>query len=121
MNNLSKMKLVVTSTSLAAALIALSVAPGFAGNATPAAVADAAAIYAEKCAKCHGPDGKGVDKYKKQGIEDFTDAKFQKGYTDAKIAAVINNGKGDFMPAWKGKLKPAEVTALVKHIRSLKK
>jgi cytochrome c oxidase cbb3-type subunit 3 len=120
MKNLSKMKLAVTSMALAAALITLPVGSGFAGNTAPAAVADAAAIYAEKCAKCHGADGKGVEKYKKQGIEDFTDAKFQKGYTDVKIAAAINNGKGDFMPAWKGKLKPAEVTALVKYIRTLK-
>lgn len=124
MKNLSKAKLVVTSAALIAALIAAAVGSGFASSTTPATPAtfeDAAAIYAAKCAKCHGADGKGVEKYKKQGVEDFTDAKFQKSYTDAKIAAAINNGKGDFMPAWKGKLKPAEVAALVKYIRSLKK
>ncbi|MEP7338626.1 MAG: c-type cytochrome, partial [Acidobacteriota bacterium] len=116
MKNPSKLKLAVISMALTAALMALSVSSSSA-SATPAAFEDAAAIYAAKCAKCHGADGKGVEKYKKQGIEDFTDAKFQKGHTDAKIAAAINNGKGDFMPAWKGKLKPAEVTALVKYIR----
>src|SRR5262245_4016079 len=107
MNNLSKVKLALVSTALAAALIALSVGSGFASNPTPAAAADAAAIYAEKCAKCHGPDGKGVDKYKKQGMEDMTTAKWQSANTDAKITTAIKNGKGDFMPAWKGKLKPA--------------
>ena len=120
MNNLSKVKLAVTSTVLAAAILALSVGSGFASNPMPAA-ADAAAIYAEKCAKCHGPDGKGVDKYKKQGMEDMTTAKWQSANSDVKISTVIKNGKGDFMPAWKGKLKPAEITALVKYIRTLKK
>lgn len=119
MKNFSKAKLIVISMALATALIALSVGSGFA--TAPVAFQNAAAIYAEKCAKCHGADGKGVDKFKKQGVEDFTDAKFQSGHTDAKIAADIRNGKGDFMPAWKGKLKPAEITALVKHIRGFAK
>lgn len=119
MKNMSKAKLVILSMSLAAALIAVSVGSSFA--TTPAVFQDGAAIYAAKCAKCHGADGKGVDKFKKQGAEDMSDAKWQKAHTDAKITAAINNGKGDFMPAWKGKLKPAEVKALVAHIRSLKK
>jgi len=121
MKNPSKLKLVILSMTLAVALIAGAVGSGFAGNATPVAAEDAAAIYTAKCAKCHGADGKGVDKYKKQGMEDMTTAKWQAANTNAKITAAINNGKGDFMPAWKGKLKPAEVTALVKYIRGLKK
>jgi cytochrome c oxidase cbb3-type subunit 3 len=119
MKNFSKAKLILVSTALITALIALSVGPSLA--TTPVTFQDGAAVYAAKCAKCHGADGKGVEKFKKQGVEDFTDPKFQKGHTDAKIAADINNGKGDFMPAWKGKLKPAEVTALVKHIRGFGK
>ena len=121
MKNLSNVKLAVVSTVFVAALITISGAAGYASNPMPAAAADAAAIYAEKCAKCHGPDGKGVDKYKKQGMEDMTTAKWQSANTDAKISSVIKNGKGDFMPPWKDKLKPAEITAMVKYIRSLKK
>ena len=121
MKNLSKLKFAVTSMALVATLVALSVGASVAGSTTPATFEDAAAIYAAKCAKCHGPDGKGVDKYKKQGMEDMTTANWQKANSDAKITAAINKGKGDFMPAWKGKLKPAEITALVKYIRSLKK
>ena len=120
MKNMDKVKLAAITSALTAVLIAMSVGSN-AASATPIAFEDGAAIYAAKCAKCHGADGKGVEKYKKQGIEDFTDAKFQKNHTDAKIAAAINNGKGDFMPARKGKLKPAEVTAVVKHIRGMKK
>lgn len=116
---MNKVKLTIFTTTLAAALIALSVG-GFA-TTTPVAFQDGAKLYADKCAKCHNADGTGNAKYKKQGIEDMSNATWQKNHSDAKIAAAINNGKGDFMPAWKGKLKPAEVTAVVKHIRSLKK
>jgi cytochrome c6 len=121
MKNLNNLKLAVISITLAVALIALSVGSSFATGTAPVAFQDGAAIYAEKCAKCHNADGKGAEKQKKNGVQDFTAAKWQKANTDAKIAAAINNGKGDFMPAWKGKLKPAEVTALVKHIRSFGK
>lgn len=119
MKNPSKVKLVVVSMAMAAALVGLPVGSSFA--TTPAAFQDGAALYAAKCAKCHNADGKGNDKYKKQGIEDMSNAAWQKNHSDAKITAAISNGKGDFMPAWKGKMKPAEITAVVKHIRSLKK
>lgn len=116
---MNKVKLTIFAATLAAALGALSVG-GFA-TTTPVVFQDGAKLYAEKCAKCHNADGTGNAKYKKQGIEDMSNAAWQKNHTDAKIRADILNGKGDFMPAWKGKMKPAEVTAVVKHIRSLKK
>lgn len=116
---MNKVKLTIITTTLAAALIALSVG-GFA-TTTPVVFQDGAAVYAEKCAKCHGADGKGVDKFKKQGVKDMTTDAWQKANTDVKITAAINNGKGEFMPAWKGKIKAADVKALVKHIRGLKK
>lgn len=116
---MNKVKLTIFTATLAAALIALSVG-GFA-TTTPVVFQDGAKIYAEKCAKCHLPDGKGAEKFKKSGIEDFSAAGWQKAHTDAKITAAINNGKGDLMPAWKGKLKAEEVKAVVAHIRKLKK
>src|SRR5262245_12317831 len=79
-------------------------------NASPAAsnrvaiAPDAAAIFQAKCAKCHGQDGKGTEKYKKEGQKDFTDASWQKTRADAQLVESITNGKGDFMPPWKGKL-----------------
>jgi mono/diheme cytochrome c family protein len=119
MKTFSKSKLIMVSMALVLALITLSAGSSLA--TTPVTFQDAAANYTAKCSKCHGADGKGADKFKKQGVKDFTDAKWQKDWTDAKITAAINNGKGDFMPAWKGKLKPAEITALVKHIRGFGK
>ncbi|HKX27210.1 MAG TPA: c-type cytochrome [Blastocatellia bacterium] len=82
---------------------------------------DAAAIFKTKCAKCHGEDGKGLEKYKKVGQEDFTDSGFQKKHTDAQLSASINNGEGDFMPAWKGRLTPVEIKAMVAYVREFGK
>ena len=82
---------------------------------------DAAATYTAKCAKCHGADGKGVAKYKKQGQKDFTDPDWQKSRTDAQLTEAINNGKGDFMPAWKGKLSTEEIKALAAYVRAFGK
>jgi hypothetical protein len=62
-----------------------------------------------------------MEKYKKIGQEDFTDPEFQKKYNDAKLTGFINNGEGPLMPAWKGTLKPAEIKALVAHIRAFGK
>ena len=82
---------------------------------------DAAATYTARCAKCHGADGRGVEKYKKQGAKDFTEAKWQKSRTDAQLTTTISNGKGDVMPAWKTKLSADEIKALVAHIRAFGK
>lgn len=73
----------------------------------------AAAIYEKDCARCHGADGKGI---KSLEPPDFTDAKWQASKTDKQLIAGINNGEG-VMPAFKDKLTPAQVTALVKHVR----
>ncbi len=124
MNNFRKVKLTIVSISIAAAIIAASVAGLSASSvASPAApaVVDANAIYAAKCQKCHGADGKGVPKYKKSGQKDFTDAAWQKSESDAKLTAAINKGKGDFMPGFKGKLTPEEIKALVGKVRAFKK
>ncbi len=86
-----------------------------------AAAPDAAAIYTAKCAKCHGSDGSGVEKYKKKGVKDFTDAKWQKSRSDAQFTASISNGKGEVMPAWKAKLSAAEIKALVGFVRAFKR
>ena len=73
----------------------------------------AATIYQKDCAKCHGPDGKGI---KTLEPPDFTDAKWQASKTDKQLIAGINNGEG-VMPSFKDKLTAAQISALVKHVR----
>ena len=87
---------------------------------TPAAddLAFARANYAQHCAACHGEQGNG-------GIVKVEDLKLKvpslkeghaTKHTDEQLTKKINNG-GDGMPAFKDKLKPEEVTDLVRFVR----
>ena len=93
--------------------------------AAPAAFAggsgsDGAAIYKSKCAMCHGPDGAGQTTMGKNlKLRDLRSAEVQK-QTDAELAKWIADGKGK-MPAYKGKLTPADIDAVVAFIRTLKR
>jgi len=82
--------------------------------------ADGAAVYKAKCASCHGPDGAGQTAIgKKLNLRDLGSAEVQK-QTDAELHAWTADGKGK-MPAYKGKLTDADITALVSFIRTMKK
>ena len=88
--------------------------------AAPVLYADGAATYKAKCAMCHGPDGAGQTTMGKNlKLRDLRSADVQK-QTDAELVKWIADGKGK-MPAYKGKLTPAEIDALVAFIRTLKK
>ena len=88
--------------------------------------ADAKANWANNCAQCHGPTGKGDTKMGKMvGAMDLTDPKKQASFTDAKATQSIKegvkqNGKTT-MKAFGGKLSDDEIKALVAYVRSLKK
>ena len=80
--------------------------------------ADAAALWAQNCASCHGKDGSGATAMgKKLGVKDYSK---DQGFSDAEAANVIKNGKGK-MKAYKDKLSDGDVKALVAYVRSLKK
>jgi len=78
---------------------------------------DGEALYKQKCAMCHAPDGKGYSAIK---TPDFTSPKWQESKTDKEIADTIKNGKpGTPMKSFADQLKEGEIEALVKYIRSL--
>jgi cytochrome c553 len=88
--------------------------------------ADAAANWTDKCAKCHGADGKGDTKMgKKLSIADLTDAKTQSGFTDEQALKAIKEGLKD--KSGKVAMKPIEglsdsdAQGLVAFVRTLKK
>lgn len=85
------------------ALAALSIAG--------AAHADAA-LYAKKCASCHGKDGKPSAVGKKMGAGDLTATKL----SESEIVGVISGGKGK-MTAYKDKLTEAEIQSLAKYVK----
>jgi len=87
---------------------------------------DGKALYEKDCAKCHGPDGKGQGAMgKRLGCKDYTDAKVQDELKDEAIVKAIKEGYTN--KDGKQVMKPAEgvsdadVQALVKYFRSLKK
>ncbi|MBK7207701.1 MAG: cytochrome c [Elusimicrobia bacterium] len=78
-------------------------------------------LYQAKCQACHGPAGKGNPALKKvygPGI-DITDADTQLR-DDADMKKIIQFGavKG-MMPAYRGRLKDEQITAIIAHVRSL--
>jgi len=83
------------------------------------AAADGAALYKAKCASCHGVNGSGDTAMgKAMKLRDLRSPEVQK-QTDADLTKVTADGKGK-MPAYKGKLTDAEISALVAHMRTLK-
>lgn len=72
-------------------------------------------IYQRHCASCHGSDGSGSVKKAKALKLDATRLKLGRPETDIPRAAlreILLEGKND-MPAFKNKLKPAEVDPLL--------
>ena len=102
--------------------IALAAAAAFV--AAPAYADDPAAdIWTAKCKSCHGADGKADTRQGRQHkIDDMSDPGWQERHSDDQIRKVISEGVPDTkMKPYKDKLSAAEIDALVKHIRSLKK
>ena len=83
------------------------------------------ALYEKSCASCHNVDGKGKPAMAKMlaGGDatklDLTKAS-SKAKTDADLAQITNDGVGK-MKAFKSTLKPADVTAVISHVRMLQK
>ncbi|HEX8174803.1 MAG TPA: cytochrome c [Pyrinomonadaceae bacterium] len=85
---------------------------------TPDAMVSARAIFAAECARCHGINGEG-------GTPTVLGKKIKvpslkKGHalshTDEQLAKIISDGE-EAMPSFKDKLKPEEITSLVRMIR----
>src|SRR5688572_7835869 len=78
-----------------------------------------AAVYAQTCARCHGSDGRaGTAKGRAVGATDLTSADWVPDA--ARDTRIVTRGK-EAMPAFKGKLKPAEIEAVVSYIRRFKR
>ena len=103
----------MNKTVIITILLALAAAPALLAE-------DGAALYKAKCAMCHGPDGKGqTGMGKSLKLRDLGSADVQK-QTDADLVKITADGKGK-MPAYKGKMTDAEISAVVAFIRTLKK
>lgn len=86
------------------------------GLAGAASAEDAKALFAQKCAVCHGKEGKGDSPMgQKMSVPDLAKAKL----SAADAEKVIANGKGK-MTAYKGKLTDAQIKELAELVHGLK-
>lgn len=73
-------------------------------------------IFQEKCASCHGVDGKGNREF---GAPNLTDAIWMYGGSKDIIYKTIYNGRTGVMPFWKGRLDDNTIRQLTVYVHSL--
>ncbi len=100
---------IVTVANYVRAIAGLSTRPG-------ADLAAGKKIYADSCAVCHGPEGKGN---KELGAPNLTDGIWLFGSDEATIIEIITNSRSGVMPAWSGRLYPVTIKALAYYVHSL--
>jgi cytochrome c oxidase cbb3-type subunit III len=85
-------------------------------STTPGAdLARGAKIFADNCAPCHGPEGKGN---RSVGAPNLTDQIWLYGSDTKTIVNGIWNGHGGVMPAWGAKLDPVTIKALAVYVHT---
>jgi cytochrome c oxidase cbb3-type subunit 3 len=73
-------------------------------------------LFADNCALCHGPEGKGNREF---GAPNLTDGIWLFGPDEATIVDIITNSRSGVMPAWTGRLDPVTIKALAYYVHSL--
>jgi mono/diheme cytochrome c family protein len=91
-------------------------------SVSPERLARAKTLFAEKCARCHGSDGRGRTVTGDMlGVPDFTDENWWKGDRgDARLITSVTEGR-DEMPPFGRKLTRREIAALVAYVRRFNK
>ena len=89
---------------------------------SPKQLAQAKTLFNERCARCHGTDGRGETVIGSMlSIPNFADEKWWKEEkSDRRLSASITNGKGE-MPAFGKKLSKQEITGLAAYVRRFNK
>ncbi|MGP0071420.1 MAG: DUF5777 family beta-barrel protein [Bryobacteraceae bacterium] len=85
------------------------------GQQTSSAAQPGAELFAQRCAGCHGADGRGVSSV---GTPNLTSHDLRAKLTDQEIAATIHNGKSGRMPAFDNQMTEEQISALTARIRS---
>lgn len=102
--------------------------PSPTGTSTPAASAPAAPAdefaraktnYAAQCEQCHGPNGEGGPVKTPQKLIKVPSLKAPHAvrHTDEELTTIITSGEEE-MPGFKDKLSAAEITELVRFVRT---
>ena len=72
-------------------------------------------VFADNCAVCHGPEGKGN---RELGAANLTDKIWLYGSDKETIMHGVQNGRGGVMPAWQGRLTEPTIKALAVYVYS---
>ena len=108
-DGLLKAEEIIRVANYVRALAGLSTRPGV-------DLAAAKKIYADNCALCHGPEGKGNREF---GAPNLTDGIWLFGSDEAAIIDIITNSRSGVMPAWTGRLDAVTIKALAFYVHSL--
>jgi cytochrome c oxidase cbb3-type subunit 3 len=86
------------------------------GKAPAGAVQRGAPIFAEQCASCHGPAGKGD---RNVGAPNLTDAIWLYGGDHGSIVTTVANARNAVMPGWSQRLDDVTIRKLAAYVHSL--
>ncbi len=75
-----------------------------------------AEVFANNCAACHGPEGKGGREF---GAPNLTDAIWLYGGDKATVFETVYNARAGVMPFWKGKLSDDNIRELTVYVHEL--
>ncbi len=82
---------------------------------------DAKTTFDDKCASCHGQDGRGKTfKGKLSHARDLTSSEWQNDVSDERLFNSISNGRNK-MPAFKKKLSEAQIDELIAYVRRFRR
>jgi cytochrome c oxidase cbb3-type subunit 3 len=73
-------------------------------------------IYAEQCASCHRPTGKGNAEF---GAPDLTDAIWLFGGDKKTISDIVAYSRRGVMPAWEARLDPVTIKQIAIYVHAL--
>ena len=92
-------------------------------KASAATLKEGKSIFDARCARCHGPAGKGDGKESKpeSPAADLTDSFRADLNPDGVMFHRVANGKPPVMPAFKSQLTPQEIWTVVAYAKSLRK
>lgn len=80
------------------------------------------AIFKRACVACHGKIGTGeglLAHLIRIPMMDFTESETMNDLSDENLLSMIRDGKGDYMPSWKGILSDSEIVDVASYVRML--
>jgi cytochrome c oxidase cbb3-type subunit 3 len=80
------------------------------------AAGEGATIFAENCAACHGPEGKGGREF---GAPNLTDAIWLYGSDREKVYQTVFYARAGVMPTWENRLNPSTIRQLAIYVHGL--